>query len=101
MDCSRHDHRSARAQIPLQRSRDKRELELDTANTTLDRKAPFQPKGAKANAVNSSAVGKNGASLNRRHYRDELRSMRWLPSHSMTGVRREQRTLQPARGRRT
>src|SRR6478609_8714093 len=63
MDCRGHDHRSARAQIPLQRSGDKGELKLDTANSALDRKAAFESERANANAVNSRSAGQNEAWL--------------------------------------
>ena len=38
---------------------DKGELELDTANSALDRTAPFQSQRAKANAVNPRAAEEN------------------------------------------
>src|SRR4029077_13952460 len=64
VDCHRHDHRSASAQISLQRPRDKGELELDTPNAALDCAVEFQPKRARENALNLWAAGKNRTRLN-------------------------------------
>ena len=62
--CHRHDHRSAGAQISLQRPGDKGELELDTADAALDCAVEFQPKRARENALNAWAAGKDRAGWN-------------------------------------
>src|SRR5262249_45486778 len=58
--------------------RHKGELKLDTENPALDRKAPFQPKGTKANAVNSRAAEKNRTRL-KFGEREHLSCWRWRP----------------------
>src|SRR4029450_14073488 len=62
--CHRHDHRSAGAQISLQRPWDNGELELDTTDAALDCAVEFQPKRARENALNPWAAGKDRPGLN-------------------------------------
>lgn len=63
LDRDGYDHRSARAQIPVQCTRDSGEFELGAANTTLDCETPFWSQRAKPNAVNPRVVGENRARL--------------------------------------
>src|SRR6266545_7069756 len=52
VDCHCHYHRSAGAHLPVQRTWNKGELELDAANAALDCAAQFQPQRAESNAAN-------------------------------------------------
>ena len=69
--------------------------ELDTANSALDRKAPFEPDRARANAVNSTLAGENTKgviSIGERRARTfrrpaEMPSIPMRPMHTFAKVR--------------
>src|SRR5262249_8058005 len=60
LDCHRHAHRPSGARISVQCSWHRNEAELDSANSAKRCAASSQQKGAKANAIDSRAVKKNG-----------------------------------------
>ena len=53
MDCHRHDHGFAGAELPLQRPRYDRKFELDSADAKERRTTSIEPKGTTANAIDS------------------------------------------------